>query len=251
MGKRRDDGLAIRAADLSISAPGGIRIVDGLTFALEPSRTLLLAGPTGSGKSSAAAVLAGQARGTLSITGGDAWVSGTSARHAGAKERRQWQYSTGFLPQSAGAVLAARMTVGETISEPITSRSRKLNQKALAIRIASLLDEMHLPLGAAEKYPYELSAGMLQRVALAHALVLDPKVLIADDPMANLDVESRLVVNNAIRRRQQEWGMAALIVSNEPALARELDADAIVLHRGVMTAIGDHSVMPVVAGFTQ
>jgi peptide/nickel transport system ATP-binding protein len=163
-------------------------------------------------------------------------VHGIPIRNPG-RARRELTYFTGFLEQRAGADLPARLTVGEVIGAPITSRNRRINQRALDVRIASLLDELMLPLGAVAKYPYELSAGMRQRVALARTLVLGPRLLIADDPFANLDVEVRRAARDAIIRRRAR-GMAALIVTNEAEVARELDADVLVLRSGHPVAYG-------------
>lgn len=242
MAKRLDQSEGIRAIDLSVGRQG-LRVVDGVTFSIDPGETLVVSGATGSGKSTLAAAIAGAGLDGLKVVGGEASVCGISIRRPG-RGRRAWDYATGYLPQGAGVTLPSRMTIGETIAFPITSQDRKVNQRALQIRVAALLDEMHLPLGVAEKYPYELSAGMLQRVAFAHAVVLDPLLLVADEPLANLDVEVRHVVYDAIRRRQEAWGMAALIVTNDPDLARELDAQTITLRRGSVVAVGDHSAIP-------
>ena len=142
-------------------------------------------------------------------------------RHPG-RAHRTLTYLTGYLSQSAGARLPARMTVAEVIGEPITSRDRRVNQRALAVRVATLLDELMLPLGAAAKYPYELSAGMRQRVAFARALVLQPRVLIADEPFSNMDVEVRRAARDAIMRRRDDYGMSAVIVTNDPDVVRDL-----------------------------
>jgi peptide/nickel transport system ATP-binding protein len=142
------------------------------------------------------------------------------------------------MPQRAGADLPSRLTVSEVIGEPITSRDRRVNARALAVRVATLLDEMQLPLGAAAKYPYELSAGMRQRVALARALVLDPRLLVADDPYANLDIEVRIAARDAILRRRSGYGMSTLIVTNDAEATRELEADVLVLRGGHPVAYG-------------
>lgn len=243
MARRRDESAAIRADDLSIGGPGGLRIVDGATFSVDPGAVLVVSGPTGSGKSTLAATLAGDASDGISVIGGQAFVTGISVRKPG-RARREWDYVTGYLPQNAGAGLPPRLTVAEIIASPIMTRSHKVNQQALQVRVAALLDEMHLPLGTAEKYPYELSAGMLQRIAFAYSVVLDPKVFIADEPMANLDLEVRHVVYDAIRRRQKAWQMASLLVTNDPDLARELGAKTLTLRAGTVVAVGDHSDIP-------
>jgi len=95
-----------------------------------------------------------------------------------------------------------------------------------------------LPLGAAAKYPYELSAGMRQRVVFARALVLEPRVLFADDPFANMDLEVRRAAREAILRRRADYGMSAVVVTNEPDVVRDLSADVLVLRGGHAIAYG-------------
>jgi peptide/nickel transport system ATP-binding protein len=227
---------AVRADDLSV-ARGGVRVVEGVTFALPRRSALAVMGPTGAGKSTLVSFLAGRTEDGLSAVGGSATVEGIDARHPG-RARRKLTYFVGYLPQRAGADLPSRLTVSEVIAEPITSRDRRVNARALAVRVATLLDEMQLPLGAAAKYPYELSAGMRQRVALARALVLDPRLLVADDPYANLDIEVRTAARDAILRRRDGYGMSSLLVTNDPETARELDAEVLVLRGGHPVAFG-------------
>lgn len=237
MGRTADVDTAIRCADVSISRSGGARVIDGVSFVLSQASTLAVMGPTGAGKSSLVAALAGSTEDGLGVAGGEAQVCGISVRKKG-RSHRVLTYSVGYLEQGAGSHLPARMTVGEVIGAPITSRDRRVNQKALAIRVATLLDEMKLPLGAAGKYPYELSAGMRQRVAFARAVILQPRLLIADEPLANLDIEVRHVMFEALTARRRDAGMAALIVTNDKDFVRELDADALVLGGGHVVAQG-------------
>ncbi|HWI32232.1 MAG TPA: ATP-binding cassette domain-containing protein [Microbacterium sp.] len=240
MPRSQEPDVAIRCSDVSMAYAGGTRAVDGVSFTLPHAGALAIMGPTGAGKSTLAAVLAGSAEAGLTVVGGDAQVLGISARRPG-RAHRQWLYQVGFVAQGAGARLPARMTVGEVIGEPITSRDRRVNARALAVRIATLLDEMQLPLGAAAKFPYELSAGMRQRVAFARALVLQPRILIADEPLAGLDLEVRHVVYDAIVGRGRSNGMSALLVTNDADFARELNADVLVMRGGHVIAQGHGS----------
>lgn len=228
--------VAVRCDDLSVSR-GGVRVVDGVSFRLESGAALAVMGTTGSGKSTLAALLAGADDDSLSVVGGDAWIDGTPIRKRGRAARVR-AYHTGYVPQRAGSDLPARLTVGEVIGEPITSRDRHVNQQSLAVLIAGLLDELELPLGAAARYPYELSSGMRQRVAIARALVLQPRVFIGDDPYANLDLEVRQAARNALLRRRDEIGMAIVMVTNDAEAVREIDADVLVLRAGRPVAYG-------------
>ncbi|GAA1692691.1 hypothetical protein GCM10009808_07310 [Microbacterium sediminicola] len=240
MARRISTDAAIVCSDLSIShvARGETtRLIDGITFTVARGSVLSVMGPTGAGKSSLLAVLAGRADSGIAVTGGEAHVDGISVRRPG-RALRELTYYTGYLAQSAGAHLPSRLTVSEVIAEPVTSRERRVNQKALSIRVAGLLDELMLPLGLAGKFPYELSAGMRQRVALARALVLDPRILVADEPFANLDVDVRKAAREAITRRRDASGMAALISTHEPEAVRELDANVLVLRGGHVVAFG-------------
>lgn len=234
------DDIAIECSDLVIDriGHGGVtRAIDGVTFTLRPGELMCVGGATGSGKSTLVAALAGVQDSSLKVAGGRAQVCGVDIRRPGRKRRMLTAHS-GYVAQGAGASLPPRLTVGEVIAEPITSREKKVNSRALAIRVASLLDELHLPLGAASKFPYELSAGMRQRVAIARAFMLEPRVLIADEPLANLDLEVRPVVFDAITRRRTEQSMAALLVTNDAAFIRELDAEALMLRGGHVVARG-------------
>ncbi|MFE6733410.1 ATP-binding cassette domain-containing protein [Microbacterium sp. NPDC057650] len=231
---------AIDCSDLVIDriGHGGVtRAVDGVTFTLPPGELLCVGGPTGSGKSTLVVALSGATDPSLRIVGGRAQVCGIDARRGG-RRKRMLGALTGFVGQGAGGDLPPRLTAGEIIGEPITLRERRVNSKALAIRVATLLDELHLPLGAANKFPYELSAGMRQRVAIARALVMEPRVLIADEPLANLDLEVRHVVFDAITRRREERGMAALMVTNDADFIRELNAASLMLRGGHVVARG-------------
>ncbi len=236
MPRRPDDGATVRASDLSIGRGSGERVVDGVTFTLSAGGALAIMGPTGSGKSTLAALLAG-ADDELRVLGGDASVAGLSVRKAG-RTRRMRTYLTGYMAQAAGATLPPRLTVSEVIAAPITSRDRRVNSRALAVRVASLLDELELPLGAAGKYPSELSAGMRQRVALARALVLDPRVFVGDEPFGNLDVEVRVAARDALLRRRADYGMSSIVVMNDTESISELGADVLVLKAGHVVGYG-------------
>lgn len=239
MPRVNDPDAAIFCSDLSIArASADTRVVDGVSIRLMPGETLAVMGATGSGKSSLASCLAGADQRDLRIVGGTGEVARISLRARG-RARRIRGYRTGHLAQGVNSSLPSRLTISEIVAEPITGRDRKVNERALALRVAALLDELQLPIGASEKYPYELSSGMRQRVAIARSLVLDPQVLIADEPYANLDVDVRPAVRDALLRRIED-GMALLVVTNERELVTDLAAQVLVLRAGHPVGVGRH-----------
>lgn len=240
MFSRPESTNAIDSSDLVIDRighSGPTRAIDGVSFALAPGELICVAGPTGSGKSTLVAALAGSTDPSVRVVGGSAQVCAVDIRRPGRKHRLL-TYRTGFVPQGAGADLPPQLTVSEIISEPILIREKRVNTQALSIRVATLLDELHLPLGTAARFPYELSAGMRQRVAIARSFVLEPWVLIADEILANLDLEVRPVVFDAITRRRKEQGMGALLVTNDADFIRELNAETLMLRGGHVVARG-------------
>lgn len=229
--------MDIQCRDLSVAVKKerAIRILDGVSFSLASGEALAIMGATGAGKSTLLDTLRGHVPDALTVVGGDAEVCEISVRRPG-RRARELDVRIGFLPQNVDESLDARLSVSESIAQPIASRMKKLDARALHVRVLSLLDEMRLPLGVADKYPYELSAGMRQRVALARALVLDPQLLFLDDPLAKLDVEMRIVAYDAIMRRRDDSDLTTVIVTNDEDFAREIGAGSIRLERGHLVA---------------
>lgn len=224
----------VRCRDLSI-ARGGRRVVDGVSLTLGAGETIVVGGATGSGKSSLVRVVA-SADSALRIDGGEGEVVGISLRARGRRERVR-AFSTGFVAQDAAAQLAARLTVSEVIAEPVTSRDRSANHRALAHRVAVLLDELELPLGVAAKYPYELSTGMRQRVAVARAFMVEPPLFVGDEIFAGLDLDARRAVRDALVRRGND-GMGVLLVAGDLDVARDLHASVLILRQGHVIGLG-------------
>lgn len=246
MARPRDTGMAIVARDLSVGHPAGRgsadRSVDGVSFELPFGASVAIMGPTGSGKSTLAAAMTGTEP-VIPVMGGEGFVIDLPIRRLSRGQRRALTFHVGYLSQSSSVELSPTLTVGEIISEPLTSRDRRVNTRALALRVATLLDEMQLPLGAAGKFPYELSAGMRQRVAIARALVLEPRLFVGDEPLAALDVEVRGAVIAALLRRREEHAMASLLVTNDADLVHALDASVLVLRHGTVVAQGPRTAV--------
>ncbi|HYI32247.1 MAG TPA: ABC transporter ATP-binding protein [Glaciibacter sp.] len=242
-------GYPITTSDLTIEYPPhgaspAFVSIHGLTLTVAPGEVLGLLGESGSGKSTLARVLSGDAaRGPAGevrpqITGGEATVLGNPLRRIRRRALTKLQFSVGLLAQDAAETLPPTMTVAEILAEPVLDRDRRFDQRTLDARVATLVDAVQLPLSVLTKYPYELSNGQRQRIALARALVFGPSLLIADEPTAGVDVTVRDAVIGLISELQRERAFSALIISHDLAVLRQVANRIAVLHQGVLVGLG-------------
>lgn len=235
------------ADDLSIGyetrrSDDGASAVGGVNFRLASGEILGLVGPTGSGKSTLAAAIAGRAGlhepGSPHITGGELTVDGIKLRKVSKRRRDSLWFRVGYVPQDAGSLLREHLTVAETIADPVYSRDRNFDQRQVGHAVAALLDAMRLPLKIMDLYPHEISRGQRQRVALARELILDPILLVADDPTAGVDVLSRDPILDVLAALRDKQGMACLITTHSPAHVSRICDRMAVMENGIITAIG-------------
>ncbi|MEP6480592.1 MAG: ATP-binding cassette domain-containing protein [Rhodoglobus sp.] len=217
--------------------------VNGVSFDIAPGEVLAVVGETGSGKSTLAKAVALQADITREvspeITGGTVSVLGTKVRGISRRSRDRLGLSVAYLRQEAGDYLEPRLTVGENVAEPIFSRDRHFDQDEAGEAVATLIDAVRLPLSAMNKYPHELSKGQRQRVAIAKSMILQPRVLIADDPTAGIDVTVRAAILDIIVSMQLEHGFSALVVTADLGEVRRISDRVAIMHRGIIVGIGE------------
>ncbi|MDR5700221.1 ATP-binding cassette domain-containing protein [Agromyces aerolatus] len=243
-------GHPVDLSDLSVEYPAhgaseAHVALHGIELRLAPGEVVGVLGSAGSGKSTLAKVLSGafldprDAEVRPVVTGGEARVLGQRmGRRMSRRRLAEHQFHVGYLPQDAASRLPADRSVGEIVGEPILARDRHYDQRALASRVAALVDAVRLPLGMLDRYPYELSGGQRQRVAIARSLVLGPMLYIADEPTAGIDLTVRDVVAQVISELRASQRFAAVVISHDlPVLRRVADRIA-VLDRGAIVAIG-------------
>lgn len=245
------DGPAVRASDLSVDyAAHGVspsnRALDGISFELPVGGSLGVIGSSGSGKSTLLRVLSARhLTGTDSrpfVSGGDASTLGRSMRKVGRRELTKLTFEVALLEQEAGAHLKPELTVTELISEPVLARDKKFSEQALGVRVATLLDAVQMPLSSLDKYPYELSGGQRQRIAIARALVLGPKVLVADEPTAGIDITVRHTVTELLDGFRRDGG-TVIVVTHDLAMLREVTDDVLALHQSRVVGYGPIDAM--------
>jgi peptide/nickel transport system ATP-binding protein len=220
------------ARHYAVAAPTGqkrlLHAVDGVSFSLAAGRTLGLVGESGCGKSTTARLVLGllpATRGRIEFAGEE--VGATRDRRWRALRRRMQ-----LVHQDPLAALDRRVPVGEQILEPLvihglgdTAEGRR--QKAL-----SLFDAVGLRPDLFQRYPHELSGGQRQRIVLARALILDPSLLVCDEPISALDVSVAAQVVNLLQDLQARFGMAYLFISHDLKVVRQIADEVAVMYLG-------------------
>jgi oligopeptide/dipeptide ABC transporter ATP-binding protein len=139
--------------------------------------------------------------------------------------------------QDPYASLDPRMRVGSILREPLQVQGAGSHSEQLT-RINAMLDEVGLPRTALERFPHEFSGGQRQRIGLARALMLNPKLIVADEPVSALDVSIRAQVLNLMRRLQSEHGLSYVVISHDLAVVKYLADEIGVMYLGKMVEVG-------------
>jgi ABC-type glutathione transport system ATPase component len=234
---------AVLADDLTLTYPGDdTPAINGVSFRVEQGETLGLVGEAGSGKSTLARAIASQSapgeRAAPLLAGGGLSVLGVDLRTARQRTRDRLALRVGYLPQDGGSSLQPHLTVGENVAEPIFLRDKHYDRMEAGTAVALLVDAVRLPLSVMEKFPHELSRGQRQRIALARSLVLEPELLVADDPTMGVDVLVRGPILQVVAELQKELGFSALIVGHDLRELRTIVDRIAVLHAGLIVGYG-------------
>jgi peptide/nickel transport system ATP-binding protein len=205
-----------------------LRAVDGISFGLRAGETMGVVGESGCGKSTLA-------RAVLRLLPADAgtvmWLGRDLTRKRQA-EIRSARKDFQIVFQDPLASLDPRMPIGVSIAEPLRSLEPGLSRTALRARVASMMARVGLDPLWINRYPHELSGGQNQRVGIARAMILNPKMLVCDEAVSALDVSIQAQIMDLIRSLQAESGMAMIFISHDLAVVRQLSHRVMVLYLG-------------------
>ena len=238
--------LAVRNLKKHFAIPKGIfglasapvKAVDGLAFSIQPGETLGLVGESGCGKSTVGKLILR----LIEPTDGEIELAGkridTLSRSAMRAERRGLQ----VVFQDPYASLNPRMRAVDIVAEPL--RNFEPQSKAeIEARVAWLFGKVGLRADQLSRYPHEFSGGQRQRLVIARALALNPKVIVCDEPVSALDVSVQAQVINLLIDLQHEFGMSYLFIAHDLAVVQHISHRVAVMYLGRIVEIADKKAL--------
>ncbi|KCZ84593.1 MULTISPECIES: dipeptide ABC transporter ATP-binding protein [Hyphomonas] len=205
-----------------------LKAVDGVSFDLRPGETLGVVGESGCGKSTLA-------RGVLKLIpptdGTVAWL-GKDIAKAGRKEMDGLRDDLQIVFQDPLASLDPRMSIGASIAEPLQVHQPQLSRAEREAKVREILPRVGLDPALINRYPHELSGGQNQRVGIARAMILKPKLVICDEAVSALDVSVQAQVVDLLIELQKEFGLAMIFISHDLAVVRQISHRVMVLYLG-------------------
>jgi peptide/nickel transport system ATP-binding protein len=233
----RTDGLvknfAVTAGAVLQRKVGEVSAVAGVSFAVRPGHTFGMVGESGCGKTTIGRLIAGLEK----ATDGSIILDGEDLTKLSRHERRRRSPKIQLMFQDSYASMDPRMRVGPILREPLAiqrigSRQEQRN------KIAAILDEVGLPRAAVDRYPHEFSGGQRQRLGLARALILRPKLVVADEPVSALDVSIQAQILNLMLDLQRDLGLTYLFISHDLSVVRYVSEQIGVMYLGKLVEVG-------------
>ncbi len=212
---------------------GAVHAVENVSFTLKPGETLSLVGESGCGKSTTGRSITR----LVQPTSGQITVDGYNVGSLDESALRRMRRSIQMVFQDPFASLDPRMSVGQAVMEPFVEH--KLGTKAEARdKAADLLERVGLSADMMPRYPHEFSGGQRQRIAIARSLMLDPKIIVADEAVSALDVSIKAQVCNLLLDLQQSFNLAYLFISHDMAVVERVSHRVAVMYLGEIVEIG-------------
>jgi oligopeptide transport system ATP-binding protein len=205
-----------------------LKAVDGVSFELRAGETLGIVGESGCGKST----LARACLNLIPATGGEIAWQGKVLRpddHAAwLAARRDIQ----IIFQDPLASLNPRMTVARIIGEPLRIHRPELGDAQIHEKVLAVMAEVGLTPQQVNRYPHEFSGGQCQRIGIARALILEPKLIVCDEPVSALDVSIRAQIVNLLQELQRRKGLALIFIAHDLAVVKHISDRVLVLYLG-------------------
>ncbi|MCW0182239.1 MAG: dipeptide ABC transporter ATP-binding protein [Zavarzinia sp.] len=204
-----------------------LHAVDGVSFTLDAGRTLAIVGESGCGKST----LARQVTLIETPSSGRLLIDGKDATAPTPAERKALRRAVQMVFQNPYGSLNPRRTIGAALAEPLVINT-DLTRADRDAAVAAMLSRVGLRPEHAERYPHMFSGGQRQRIAIARALMLRPRILVADEPVSALDVSVQAQVLNLLMDLQEDMGLAMVFISHDLGVVRFVADEVLVMYLG-------------------
>lgn len=233
----------LRVVDLNLhfrTRSGVIRAVDGVSFELGRNEALVFLGESGSGKTSLSRAILRLLPRNVQTYSGKVFIDGTDVTALSEENFRnevRW-VKMSMVPQAAMNTLNPVLRVGEQVAEPLVAHFGVKKTDALA-RAQEAMRHVGVPVDFANRYAFELSGGMRQRVAIAMALVTSPDLVILDEPTSALDVLTQANIMNVLKRIKQEQETSFILITHDVGTSSELADRVAVMYAGQLVELSD------------
>ncbi|CAN1515475.1 COG4172 ABC-type uncharacterized transport system, duplicated ATPase component [Rhabdaerophilaceae bacterium] len=211
-----------------------VHAVDNVSFSLREGETLGLVGESGCGKSTTGRALMR----LIEPTEGRIMISGQNMTGLGQQALRAARRNIQMIFQDPYASLNPRLSIATSVTEPLAIHRPDLSGKARRDIAAGLLERVGLKADHLDLYPHQFSGGQRQRLAIARALALKPKIIVADEPVSALDVSIRAQVIELLKELQHELGLAYLFISHDMAVVEKMSHRVAVMYMGQIVEMG-------------
>ena len=207
---------------------GNVKAVDGVSFGIEAGETLCLVGESGCGKSTVGKTILR----LQEPTAGQIWLGDTDVTGLSEEQMLVHRRQVQMVFQDPYSSLNPRLRAGQIVAEPLENYGLAEEGVDKRRKIVTLLEKVGLREDAIERYPFEFSGGQRQRLGVARALALNPRLIVADEPVSALDVSVQAQVLNLLMDLQDEFGLAYLFVSHDLAVVEHIGHRIAVMYLG-------------------
>ncbi|KGD81199.1 peptide ABC transporter ATP-binding protein [Pantoea stewartii subsp. indologenes] len=216
--------------------PKTLKAVDGVSLRLYEGETLGVVGESGCGKSTLARAIIGLVKAT---EGRVTWLG----RNLLGQSEEEWRKARSDIQRILKYHLASlnpRMTIGDIIAEPLRTYHPELSRQDIKDRVKTMMMKVGLLPNLINRYPHEFSGGQCQRIGIARALILEPKLIICDEPVSALDVSIQAQVVNLLQQLQREMGLSLIFIAHDLAVVKHISDRVLVMYLGHAVELGTY-----------